>query len=209
MRTRPLRFLRASPRQPCAHSARPGRAASVGANDPVGLTRGTWRGAVAACAASRRSIGHDARRTASSTKSSASTTRRFAPKRRRGATASRAAIHRRGVSRVPPLRTAGGRLRPVSLRRLQPRAPAAVLVQGTCGVSELRRPADGGTRGAPRGPCVSACAGAAVGVESAAPPALCARLGSRAVPRGRRRVHARRPRRPASSCPFTGSWRWA
>jgi hypothetical protein len=111
------------------------------------------------------------------------------PRRRRAA-----AIHRRGVSRVPALRRPRGWVCAISLCRLWAGSPGAVLLQGPRGVSELRRSAYGRARRARGGSRLPRRPGAAMGVEPPAPAPLRARLGPRALPRGHGRFRARRAR---------------
>jgi len=72
------------------------------------------------------------------------------------------------------------------------RALGAVFVQRARILSELRRPADDGARGAPGNGGVAARSGAPVGPEPAASATLPAGLEPRTVPDGTRRVRAHR-----------------
>jgi hypothetical protein len=111
------------------------------------------------------------------------------------------ALAEAGVSRVPPLRLPGGRVRSLPLRRLWHRPACPVLVQGPSVLSEMRGASNGGTRRASGRPHLPGGAGSPVGRDVAPSPALPSRMGSRPVPIGgrcRRACHSRlpAPRRP-------------
>lgn len=109
---------------------------------------------------------------------------RDVPRRRRGNArrAGLATVCRARVPRFPDVRLSRGRFRAISLRHLSQRSVGALLVQRARLLSELWRPSHDGPGGASGRSCLSACAGAAVGVESAAAAAICACVRSRAVP---------------------------